>query len=243
MDLTISQLLCIGAAALMVGFTKTSVGGVGILAVLLVALAIPGKASPGILFPMMFAADIMAVIYYRRSCQWSILLSLLPLTFVGVIVGFGLLWVLPDYRFENIIGWLVLTMFGLDLILTETVKQHLRGTAQTAITGVLVGSTSMIANAAGPVFGIYLLQMGLKKHEFVGTRSWFFLMMNLSKFPFAIGLGLVTPDTLTLNAMYLPVILVGAVFGYIFLKFINVEVFKLLVRAAILVAAIRLILT
>jgi len=36
----------IALPALLVGFTKASVGGVGILAVLLMALAIPGKASP-----------------------------------------------------------------------------------------------------------------------------------------------------------------------------------------------------
>jgi uncharacterized membrane protein YfcA len=70
-------------AALLVGFTKTSVGGVGILAVLLMALAIPGKASPGVLLPMLIVADIFAVIYYRRHCNWGILLKLFPMTAVG----------------------------------------------------------------------------------------------------------------------------------------------------------------
>ena len=68
MDLGAFSYIYIGLAAFLVGFTKTSVGGVGILAVLLMALALPGKASPGLLLPMLIAADIMAVLYFRRYC-------------------------------------------------------------------------------------------------------------------------------------------------------------------------------
>jgi len=86
MDISTIQYFYIGLAAFIVGFTKTSVGGVGILAVLLMALAVPGKASPGVLLPMLIAADIMAVIYYRRWCQWRLLAGLLPPTFIGVVL-------------------------------------------------------------------------------------------------------------------------------------------------------------
>ena len=57
----------------------------------------------------------------------------------------------------------------------------------------------MVANAAGPVFGIYLLQMGLDKKEFVGTRSWYFLIINLFKIPFSASLGLITVESLSLK--------------------------------------------
>jgi uncharacterized membrane protein YfcA len=242
MEISSIQYLYIGLAAILVGFTKTSVGGVGILAVLLMALAIPGKASPGVLLPMLIAADIMAVIYYRRSCKWAILLSLMPAAVVGVALGAAFLWLVPDANFEKIIGWVILGMLALDLGLGEALKRHAQGPVLTRFVGVIAGATSMIANAAGPVFGIYLLQMGLNKHQFVGTRSWYFLIMNLAKMPFAIGLGLVTPTTLTLNLAYLPVILLGAILGYRFLRFLNVRVFGVLIRLAALVAAARLIL-
>jgi uncharacterized membrane protein YfcA len=241
MDLTTLQYVYVGAAAFIVGFTKTSVGGVGILAVLLVALAIPGKGSPGVLLPMMIAADIMAVIYYRRSCQWGLLLKLLPLTLVGIAVGFGILWILPDLNFEKIIGGTILAMFALDLALTETAKQHFRGNAISSIAGVIAGMASMIANAAGPVFGVYLLQLGLKKEEFVGTRSWFFLILNIAKVPFSVSLGLINSETLTVNFIFLPVILVGAYSGYKVLGFINIRLFGVLIRLAVLVAGLKLI--
>ena len=242
MDLGSQQLLYIGLAALIVGFTKTSVGGVGILAVLLMALAIPGKASPGVLLPMLIAADIMAVLYYRRDCQWHILLKLLPLTAVGLGIGYIILHLAPDVNFEKIIGWTILAMLTLDLALSETAKRHMRGRVMTGITGAAAGAASMVANAAGPIFGIYLLQMGLKKSEFVGTRSWFFLVINIVKVPLAMNLGLITFETLTLNLYYLPIILIGAILGYKLLSYINIQLFKTLIRVAVLAAAARLIL-
>lgn len=241
MDLSILQLVYIGSAAFIVGFTKTSVGGVGILAVLLMAMAVPGKGSPGLLLPMLIAADIMAVAYYRRSCQWHLLAKLLPMSLIGIAIGFGILWALPDFNYEKIIGATILMMLGLDLALTEQVKRHVRGRAVTAITGMLAGAASMIANAAGPVFGIYLLQLGLKKNEFVGTRSWFFLLLNIAKVPLSTGLGLITVETLTVNLMFLPIILAGAVIGYKVLNYINIRWFGILIRTAVLLAAVRLI--
>ena len=243
MDISTLHYFYIGLAAFLVGFTKTSVGGVGILAVLLMALAIPGKASPGVLLPMLIAADIMAVIYYRRSCQWGILLKLVPLTLVGLALGYAILHLAPDTNFERIIGWTILAMLVLDLAMNDGVRAHMRGRVMTGITGVLAGAASMVANAAGPIFGIYLLQMGLTKSEFVGTRSWFFLLLNIVKVPLSAQLGLITIPSLTLNLMYLPVILIGAVAGYKFLKYINIDLFKWLIRIAALLAALRLILT
>lgn len=243
MDLIPLHYFYIGLAAFLVGFTKTSVGGVGILAVLLMALAIPGKASPGVLLPMLIAADIMAVIYYRRSCQWHILLKLLPPTVIGLGLGYLILRLVPDANFERIIGWIILAMLALDFAMSEGFRRHMRGQIMTGIAGALAGAASMVANAAGPIFGVYLLQMGLKKAEFVGTRSWFFLAINIAKLPLAAQLGLVTSQSLTLNLFYLPVILIGAVTGYKILKYININLFKWLIRVAALVAAMRLVLT
>ena len=236
--------LYIGLAAFLVGFTKTSVGGVGILAVLLMALAIPGRESPGVLLPMLIAADIMAVIYYRRSCQWHLLVRLAPATLVGVVLAWGLLASTSAISFDygRFIGWVILAMLALDLLLSEGLRRLVHGRALTALIGSLAGTASMLANAAGPIFGIYLLQMGLTKAEFVGTRSWFFLLINIAKLPFAVILGITTPQSLSLNLAYLPVILLGAFLGKILLEYINLALFKTLIRIAVLVAAIRLIL-
>jgi len=242
LEFTEIQYLYIGLAALLVGFTKTSVGGVGILAVLLMALAVPGKGSPGVLLPMLVVADIFAVIFYRRQCQWGILFKLVPLTVIGVIIGYFLLDIIPTRVFERIIGVIILVMLMLEFIVSKTGKTKFDGWLITVIVGIFAGVATMIANAAGPIFGIYLLQMGLAKKEFVGTRSWFFLMLNIFKLPFSANLGLITEETLRLDLMFVPAIVIGAIIGYWVLGLINVTIFKWLIRTASLVACIRLIL-
>lgn len=241
-ELSTTGLVYLVLAAVIIGFTKTSVGGVGTLAVLLIALAFPGKASPGILLPMALFADIMAVIYYRRDCQWRILLRLMPVTFVGVIIGYLIFDFVPVDAFETVIGVVILAMLVLSLVIDGQNRNYSQNRLFTWFFGATAGVTSMIANAAGPVFAIYLLQMGLKKSEFVGTRSWFYLLINMIKIPFSIHLGLITTSTVTLNVMMLPIILLGAFIGIKVLKMINLELFKLLTRVIIFLAAIRLIL-
>ena len=157
--------LYIGIAAFLVGFTKTSVGGVGILAVLLMALAIPGPASPGVLLPMLIAADIMAVLYYRRACQWRILLRLIPPAILGVALAWWILSTTSGYDFNKLIGWVILAMLALDILITDALRALVRGKILTGVIGAMAGAASMVANAAGPIFGIYLLQMGLNKSE------------------------------------------------------------------------------
>ena len=246
MDLSQPQYIYIGLAALIVGFTKTSVGGVGILAILLMALAFPGKSSPGIILPMLLFADILAVIYYHRECQWNILFKIFPLTAVGVVIGYITVDYIPAGVFEKVLGIIILLMLSLEFYLSR--KNKAQTTLKTSsswltisIIGIMAGIATMKANAAGPIFGIYLLQMGLTKKEFVGTRSWFFLILNIFKIPFSASLGLITFDTLKLDLMFVPVILIGAYLGYKVLSLINIKVFKWFIRLAVLIASIRLI--
>lgn len=239
-DLTTTHYIYIALAALLVGFSKTSVGGVGILAVLLMALAIPGKGSPGVLLPMAILADIFAVLYYRRHCQWKILLRLVPLTAIGVFFGYLLVDIIPIDIFQPVLGFIILSMLAIEVFLPKN-NASINNPLLTGFVGIFAGIATMIANAAGPIFGVYLLRMGLNKSEFVGTRSWFFLLLNLFKIPFSISLGLITPETLKLDLMFIPAIIVGAFLGYIFLKHINMFVFKWLIRTVVILAATRLI--
>lgn len=89
--------------------------------------------------------------------------------------------------------------------------------------------------------GIYLLQQGLPKNNFVGTRAWYFLMLNLFKLPFSAHLGFVTLSSLRINLYTLPLIVLGALIGVADLKYIDVSLFKWIVRIAASVSAIKLL--
>ena len=66
-------------ATLLLGIGKSGIKGLGAVIVTLMAIVFGGKASTGILMPMMITADIFAVIYYHRHTQWYFLKKLLPM--------------------------------------------------------------------------------------------------------------------------------------------------------------------
>jgi hypothetical protein len=108
--------------------------------------------------------------------------------------------------------------------------------------GGLVGITTMLANAAGPVFGLFLLAIGLPKKEFVGTAAWFFLLLNMAKIPFSWNLGLIRSDTLMINLLLLPWILVGLGVGRLIIHRIPQRAFDLAILAFSGIAALHMLL-
>ena len=61
-------------AALLVGVSKTGIGGLGVLVVAVFALIIPStKQSTGIVLPLLIFGDTVAVLAYRRHAQWKYL--------------------------------------------------------------------------------------------------------------------------------------------------------------------------
>ena len=64
-------------------------------------------------------------------------------------------------------------------------------------------------NAAGPVMSIYLISHGMVKNEFMGTWSWFFLIVNLSKLPVVAGMGMMTAETLRFSLFMVAFLVLG----------------------------------
>lgn len=251
---TIGWILTIGCGFL-VGFAKTGIGGVGMLVPPTMAMVFPAERSPGILLPMLIAADVFAVLYYHRHAQWRHVLRPMPWAVAGILAAFAMLklWPLEGAAYARMIGAVVLLCLGL------TVWQRLRGrrvgevegnlpTAlhlhwlAVAAIGVLGGFATMVANAAGPIWIVYLLAIGLPKFEFVGTGAWFFLILNVFKVPFQADLGNITTASLMLNAATIPAILVGGLLGIFVLKRINQKLFVGIVQWLALAAALRLLL-
>jgi len=60
---------------------------------------------------------------------------------------------------------------------------------------------------------LYLLMAGLPVLGLLGTAAWFFLMVNLAKLPFSVGLGLIDSEALLLDLALVPPLLLGAAAG------------------------------
>ncbi len=241
MESSIIYILCIGISAFLIGFSKSSVGGLVIVVVPLVAIAVPGPESTGLILPMMVAADFFAAVSYFRACQWSVFFRIFPVTAIGVVIGYLIMGQIPRDVFGSILGGIILLMLIVGWIVEKKPIAPLGNKMLTWVVGICAGISTMIANAAGPLMGIYLLQQRMPKDNFVGTRSVFFLLLNLFKLPFSSSLGLVTLSSLEVNLYALPLIIIGAVIGIFVLKHINITLFKTIVRLAATISACRLI--
>lgn len=231
--------------ALFVGFSKTGIGGISMIAIPLLAVAFGGKDSTGILLPMLLVGDLFAIWYYRRSVEWRNVFKPLPWAVIGLAIGVIVGNYISDKTFITLIGIIVLFCLGI-LIYTEKKGKDFKVPKDAwfyIMVGILSGFASMIGNAAGPIFTIYLLALGFKKNNFMGTNAWFFFIINLTKLPLQIfvwhNLGI---NSLTTTILMIPVITVGAVLGFFVLKKINEKYFRYIVIVMTAIAAIRLLL-
>ena len=231
-------------SALLIGFNKTGIAGTGPIIVVLMASIFPAKESVGIVLPLLIFADIFAILFYRRHAQWKVLLRLFPFAVPGVLAGFFFMHRLESIQLKPIIGGLVLGLIVINFFLRwKKVDMGRYGLFFSGFMGMLVGFTSMIANAAGPIMTIYLLSMGAEKKEFIGNRAWFFAVINLFKLPFSLGLGLITLRSLTFDITLFPAIITGALIGVFLVKVIPQKVFNIIVEVLAAGASINLLLS
>ncbi|APG48365.1 sulfite exporter TauE/SafE family protein [Phaeobacter porticola] len=83
------------------------------------------------------------------------------------------------------------------------------------LAGVAAGFTSFVSHAGGPPAAVYLLGRNMTKTEYQASTVLVFSVLNAAKFlPYA-ALGLVTPESLTLDLMLAPFALIGTWIGVV----------------------------
>lgn len=240
---SLSVWLVLGGAAVVVGVAKTAVGGLGTIAVALFAAVLPARESTAALLLLLLVGDGIAVTFYRRDCDWSLLRHLVPAVLPGLALGTAALAVLGDRAVRVSIGLILLLLVLLQLLLGRRRPEDRRAWSGGAKigTGLVAGVTTMVANAAGPVMTLYLVAQGVDKRRFLGTGAWFFLGVNLCKVPFSVGLGLVHRDMLVSTVLLSPLVVLGAVTGRVVVRRIRQRAFEGAVLAASAVSAVALL--
>lgn len=233
-------------AALVLGISKTSVGGFGAVAVAAFALVMPAKESTAAVLLLLILGDVIAVWRYRRNCDWTLLRRLLPSVLPGVVLGAGFIAVVDDHLLRRSIGVILTVLVLIQLWL----RWRQRGQAlppgeprrlASIAAGSAAGFTTMAANAAGPVMTLYLLAARVDKRAFVGTNAWFFLLVNLSKTPFSAALGLFPASTFALTAALASFVLLGTWIGTRIVHRLTQSQFDLLAMVASALAAFALV--
>ena len=88
------------ASALLIGLNKTGIPGIGLLPVLLLTMTFPTRLSTGLQLGMLCMADVIAVIWYRRSANWRLILRMIPAAAAGLFAGTLLVNQLNDRRWR-----------------------------------------------------------------------------------------------------------------------------------------------
>lgn len=226
-------------AALLVGFGKTAIGGVVMIAVVLSAMVLPTKESTGFMLMMLLTGDVVAVWTYRKNVDWRLIGRLVLPILVGIAAGAGFMSWVDDLVLKRTIGVIVLVLLVAGFW-PEKLAAHRPWVGRGY--GALAGFTTMVANAGGSPMSLYLLAAKYDKWRFLGTSSWLFFAVNLTKLPVSIGLGIIEPRTAVLAVTLIPVVLLGTWLGRLTIGRIDQVTFDRLITAFVALAGIWLLL-
>ncbi|MBK8805309.1 MAG: sulfite exporter TauE/SafE family protein [Bacteroidales bacterium] len=240
-ELSIFQLIILALSTLLIGIGKGGLPGTGMIAIPLAAIAFGGKISTGIILPLLIFADVYAIIHYRKYLNKKYLFSVLPWALLGVLLAVYVGDILNEKQFMCTIAGVIIVGIGLIIMKDyKLIALDVSGNKFMAISlGLAGGFASMIGNAAGPIMGLYLLAMGSKKNEFVGTGAWFFFTVNLFKVPMHVFLWeTITLDTFLYALWLLPLLLVGVYIGILLTKKLREDMFKMFVYSTSIISAL-----
>lgn len=172
-------------AVVMFGISKGGFGGgLGVVAVPLMALVVSPLQAAAILLPILCLMDVVAVWAYRRRWVWPELRVLVPASLLGIGIGTLMFQYMSPAIIRLMLG-VVAISFTLNhwFHLTTRGKQERPADAPVvaAIAGATAGFTSFIAHAGGPPLNMYLLRRKLDRTAFVGTTVGFFAIVNYVK--------------------------------------------------------------
>ena len=107
--------------------------------------------------------------------------------------------------------------------------------------GVLAGFTTMVANAGGPVTTVYFSSEQLPVKQFLGTTAAFYLVVNLVKLPFAVGLNTINREVVLAFLCVLPLTLLAVICGRLIAGHVNQTAFSAAIYFFAVIAVISLL--
>ncbi len=244
-EIAIFDLLIAGAGAFVLGVSKSGVKGIFILTVTLMAIVFGSKASTGIIIPLLIFADIIAVIYYNRHAQWSLLFKFLPWMILGVLIGVYLGKDIPEELFKKIMA--VIIIFSVFMMFFWERRPNLKLSNNVFFSssmGVMAGITTMIGNLAGAFSNIFFLSSRIPKNEFIGTSAWLFFIINLIKLPFHIFVWeTVNVQSVMYDLYLIPFVVVGFIGGIRLVKLFKESFFRKFILFATALGAVLLLIS
>ena len=230
-------------AVILVGLAKGGFGGgLALIGVPMMALAIPAIEAAAIMLPILIVMDIVALSAWWRIYDRKAVLMLLPASIAGIAIGWAVAAVVTDAEVRLIVG-IVAIVFTLNYWF----RRHSRGASaphnapKAWFWGAVSGFTSFVSHAGGPPMQMYLLPLRLDPKVLVGTTVLIFAVINVAKLvPYAM-LGQFSPAHLAASAVLLPLAPVSTWFGSRLVRLISPETFYRIAYSALFLIGAKLL--
>ena len=226
----------------------------GALAAPLMLTVLPAKTALAVLLPLFLATDFWTVYIWRGYVVKYLLGWMVVMGVIGQILGWMVISYIDDNSLKACIGGLALFM-GMRYwyriyrpaigVVASHVKRQVRKRfkQRSVIWCTLSGFSSFISLTGGIPIQVYMLPMGIHRFFFIGTLSWYFLLINIAKLPFFFDLNLFTHGSLSASALLLPIIPVGVLFGKWLVQRMDDRLFYHIAHFFLIILGLRLVWT
>lgn len=102
--------VALALAAVLIGFSKTAIGGAATVSIVLFASVLPTRESTGVMLVLLMVGDATAVWTYRRHADWALIRGLMLPVLAGIVVGAIFLGFAPVALLKPAIGGIVVVM-------------------------------------------------------------------------------------------------------------------------------------
>jgi len=232
-------------AVLLFGIAKGGFGGgLGVVAVPLMALVVSPLQAAAVLLPILCLMDLVGLRVYRGRWLWPELRILVPASMLGIAAG-ALLFGFMSAAAVRIIVGVVAIVFTLHYVYSTRHKPDSALPPFPPSVGIAAGAaggfTSFIAHAGGPPISMYLLRRPLDRTDFVATTVLLFAAINYVKLlPYG-WLGQLSTTNLLTSLVLAPLAPIGVYTGVWLHRRISDRFFFRLMYVLLFVVGCRLL--
>lgn len=229
-------------AVLIVGVAKGGLGGgIGVVAVPLMAMTVSPVQAAAIILPILMVMDALALRAYWGEWDQRNLRVLLPASLLGTALGSLTFTYLSADGLRAMVG-IVSLVYGVRwFVSTQSATAPHASTVSGVLWGTTSAFTSFAVHAGGPPLQAYLLPQRMSRTAFQATSVVFFFFVNWSKVgPYA-WLGLWNTDSLVTSLLLMPLAPIGITMGRRLHDRVNDKVFFGVVHVSLLLIGAKLL--
>lgn len=197
--------------AFVIGLSRGGLaGGMGFIAVLIVAQVMSPTVAAAFILPILCLIDPFGNYVYRKHVHWPSIKVMLPGGITGIVIGAAIFYIIDENQIRLLVAALAMYMIA-DRIFNHHryAKPYFLPKLVGFVLGAFSGVASTLIHAGNPPVSAYLLPMKMPRFLFIGTTAAFFTALNYIKLiPYA-WLDLLDWSLLGVSLLFFPVCLAG----------------------------------